>query len=247
MGSLLSHFAFFPPFPSYKEDFCEWLDGEVPFKLEEPTEPTDTAIIISHGNACDMGHTLGVLRAFQKWTGAAVAAYDYPGYGPRACSHDGVWGVVQRTWRVSFRGAADNLRRALAEVRARGYTRIFLVGWSLGSGPTCDVAAEEGDALAGVILLTPVYSAMNVVLNPRWPLTALDAITNHLHMPNITARLSVAHGTEDSVVPFDHGTRLHSLAPNPGRFLTLPGADHNDLFIRPHIDELASFIVEETS
>lgn len=247
MGSFLSHVAFFPPHPSYDEDFCEWLDGEVPFKLEGPDEPTETVLIVSHGNACDLGHTLGPARAFRKWTGAAVATYDYPGYGPRACSSDGVWGVLQRTWNVSFRGAADNLRRVLAEVRARGYTRIFLVGWSIGSGPTCDVAAEEGDSLAGVILLTPVYSAINTQFNARWPLTTVDAITNHLLVPRITARLSVIHGTADTVVPFDHGRRLHAMAPNPGWFLDLVGADHNDLFMRPYIEFLQQFMVSETA
>lgn len=247
MGSTLSHLAFFPPHPSYDEGQCEWLDGGVPFKLVEPLTPTDTALVVSHGNACDLGHTLAVARLFRKWTGAAVAHYDYPGYGPLACSSGGVWGALQRTWKVSFAGAADNLRRALAEVRARGYTRIFLVGWSLGSGPTCDVAVEEGDSLAGVILITPVYSAISTQFTPPWPLTAMDAITNHIHMPHITARVSVVHGTSDSVVPFDHGERLHAMAPNPGRFLSLPGADHNDLLLRPHVGSLRDFMVTETS
>lgn len=246
MGGALSYLAFTPPPPSYADDRFEWL-GDVPFFLLEPGVVTDTALVVSHGNACDLGHSLGACQAFQRWTGAAVACYDYPGYGPRSCSSGGVWGAVQRTAKVGFRGAANNLRRALAEVRARGYTRIFLVGWSVGSGPTCEVAAEEGDEIAGVLLITPVHSAIGTLFTPPWPVTALDALTNHQHVPNIAARVSVIHGTADEVVPFDHGLRLHGLAREPGRFAPVDGAGHNNLFAEPHIETLREFVASETA
>jgi hypothetical protein len=47
------------------------------------------------------------------------------------------------------------------------------------------------------------------------------------------------------VVPYWHGTQLYDLAPNKGWFVELPGADHNDLFIRPHIEHLRLFLHNE--
>ena len=39
----------------------------------------------------------------------------------------------------------------------------------------------------------------------------------------------IIHGTKDSVIPYRHGKELFELANEPKRFISVEGANHNDL------------------
>jgi hypothetical protein len=45
----------------------------------------------------------------------------------------------------------------------------------------------------------------------------------------LAAPLLVVAGERDQIVPASHSRRLFDAAPQPKRFVLLPGADHNDL------------------
>jgi uncharacterized protein len=52
-----------------------------------------------------------------------------------------------------------------------------------------------------------------------------------------------AHGDRDEIVPYELGERLFAAAPEPKRFLRVPGAGHNDVFDHEKLlDELARFL-----
>jgi fermentation-respiration switch protein FrsA (DUF1100 family) len=49
----------------------------------------------------------------------------------------------------------------------------------------------------------------------------------------MTSPLLVIHGEEDQVIPLSNGQRLFELSPSEDKtFLPVPGAGHNDLFLR---------------
>ncbi len=53
-----------------------------------------------------------------------------------------------------------------------------------------------------------------------------------------------AHGTTDSLIPFALGKELYEAANEPKRFLTLPGADHNDPLPAVFFADLKKFLAE---
>jgi uncharacterized protein len=61
----------------------------------------------------------------------------------------------------------------------------------------------------------------------------------------LEAPLLVVAGERDRIVPAAHSRRLFDAAPQPKRFLLLPGADHNDLDLLAGarlLDELLAFL-----
>jgi uncharacterized protein len=59
--------------------------------------------------------------------------------------------------------------------------------------------------------------------------------------------LLVAHGDRDGTVPFELGKRLFAAASGPKRFVTVPGAAHNDVLEAPSLlDAIAAFARDVT-
>lgn len=212
MGSYLARLVMPAPAPTYGPDapWLRWVAG-VPYSF---VPNSMTAIVVSHGNMEDIGMLQGRARAIAAATGASVFCYEYPGYGVCADAP------------VSFAGATENLRTLVGYLRYLGYERVVLVGQSIGSGPTCEVAAEG--AADGVVLVTPFRSLLGSKL--RWSLGCLDAFHNHRHMAEITVPVAVVHGTEDCVVPCWQGEELYAAARRRAGICVVDGAGHNNLF-----------------
>lgn len=221
MGSYLSMVAMWPPSPAHYNGDEVWLQkhDDVTYFLMEGT--TDTVIIVSHGNAEDLGDMRSLCALLSRETGASVLAYEYPGYG------DDLGGTC------SFEGMVQNLRTMQGLTNT--YEHVFLLGVSLGTGATCEVA-ESMDNLAGVILISPFTSVVSTVLGRH--IGQLDAFHNHERVTGITCPVHVMHGTDDRVVPYSHGETLYNLAPNPGIFKALEGLDHNETFSPGHTDAI---------
>lgn len=82
--------------------------------------------------------------------------------------------------------------------------------------------------LAGVILQSPIESAIRVVSNALSYLP-LDIFRNYAKIPYIDCPVLVIHGTDDEVVPFQHGLTLYERAKNPWRLLKIENGLHNNL------------------
>lgn len=214
MGSWLSVLAMHPPTPANYEGNEPWVRycGTVPYY--QVGEKSSTVIIVSHGNAIDLENLKFHCDMIQTRTGATVIGYDYPGYGAD----------LGATY--SFEGMNNSLEQILGMVEGK-YEQVFLLGWSLGTGATCQLA-EGRDDLAGIILISPFMSIASTVLGR--PIGILDALHNHERMAGIRCPVHVLHGTDDGVVPYTHGEVIWNLAPVKGVFTELEGADHNDTF-----------------
>ena len=56
-----------------------------------------------------------------------------------------------------------------------------------------------------------------------------DQFRSDLRADKVTAPILVVHGENDLVVPIELGKRLYDLIRAPKRFVSVPGAGHNDL------------------
>lgn len=128
-------------------------------------------------------------------------------------------------------------------------SNIILYGRSLGSGPSCYLAArtaEEGDAVGGLILHAPFLSVYRIVIESGCTLPG-DRFPNVDFAPSIRSPVLLIHGTKDSIVPFNHSERLLETVAEPYRTepLFIKGMGHNNVHasVRPYfIDKLRKYL-----
>lgn len=214
---------FMPPEASYTaddEDFAFFADRNgkpVAGFYSPPAEPDGPVLLWAHGNAEDAGNVRSLGRSFGK-RGIGFLSYDYAGYGLTGGKPS-----EQGTYR-----SADAAVSYLTEKKGHSPEKIFLVGQSVGGGPSTYLA-EKGTG-GGLILISPFKSAFRVVTKVK--IVPWDRFDNWKRMANIKQPLLLIHGDADEIVPFSHGEALYAAHPGPKAFLRLPGIGHNDLWPR---------------
>lgn len=172
------------------------------------------AIIRCHGNAEDAANTLWALKYLTQ-KGYTVASVDYPGYGLSDGSPDeeGCYLNVHRLydWLIKENGFKPS--------------DIIVDGFSIGTGPAVELAAKR--PVGGLILEAAYLSAPRIVTKVR--ILPIDPFPNLTRIKDVKCPIVFLHGTDDSIVPYAHGKALYDLAPEPKRFISVEGADHNDL------------------
>ena len=147
--------------------------------------------------------------------GVGVLLLEYPGYG----RSEGV--PTQRSITEAAVRAFDRLV-ALPEVDP---ARVIGLGRSLGGGVVCSLARER--ELAALVLqssFTRTAAFAGRFLFP--PFLVRDPFDNLQVVRQFRGPVLVVHGTEDEVVPYQHGERL-SEAASRGTLVSYPCA-HND-------------------
>jgi pimeloyl-ACP methyl ester carboxylesterase len=123
--------------------------------------------------------------------------------------------------------------------------RIVLYGESLGSGVAVGLAAER--PVAGLILDAPFTSTADVAGHHYWylPVWLLrDQYRSIERIHEIKAPLLVMHGDRDGVIPITLGERLFAAAPEPKRFVKLPGVDHVSVLEQGGLERVRAFLDE---
>lgn len=183
-----------------------------------------------HGN----GGTLA-LRAerFRAMTarGDGLLAVEYRGY-------------PGSTGSPSEQGLLLDADALLAEARRRGYepARIVLVGESLGTGVAVALAAR--DRFAGMAL-DSAYDSMLHLVSAAYPLFPVplalqDTWRSDLRIGASRTPLLMIHGTADADIPIGFAQRLFALAPEPKRFIAVPGQRH--LALEPAMQEMLNWV-----
>lgn len=172
----------------------------------------------------------------------------------RQRAHDRSW-LRELGWNlvlVSYRGyddstgspSADALLRDAVAVHDAVATRpdvdrnhVIAWGSSLGSGLAARVARERD--LAGTILAAP-YARLSDIAADAYPWLPVRWLFRHeidtLHdAPAINEPLLVVHGSDDTLIPPDHGRRIVGAWGGPARFVAVPAAAHNSLYGRPEL------------
>lgn len=244
MKRIVEHYAFQPPTPTYSVDYYEMLHKNgrsIPYfmstvlPLEDPkcftAYPT---MIYSHGNASDIGMIQNWLVYLCNQLNVNVISYDYAGYGHNThneskCCEEECYLDIEAvyTWLVEDRRVKPGM--------------ILLWGTSLGSGPAVHLAAllckRTGSGpnlrpgpLLGLILQSPLSSAVRVVSNKLSWLPWTDIFCNIDKISSVTVPVFIFHGDRDTVVPVEHGRNLYDkVTVDRSQLWILPGIDHNDI------------------
>lgn len=183
-----------------------------------------------HGNGGSLANRARLFRAMTA-RGDGLLAVEYRGYAGASGS-------------PSEQGLLLDAEALLAEAARRGYAhdRIILVGESLGAGVAVAVASASPNPFAGIVLDSAYESALSLARDayPFFPvrLALRDTWRSDLKISGLRSPLLMAHGEEDDVIPIASGKSLFHLAPEPKRFIAVPGQGHIvlDLITRDMFD-----------
>ncbi|MCL5260187.1 MAG: alpha/beta hydrolase [Gammaproteobacteria bacterium] len=209
---------FFPPRAGYKatKEFVQLktATGDSIFAVYLPNPNAKYTVIISHGNAEDIGYTIPFLRKFQEH-GFAVLSYDYPGYGHSSGRPNevGCYAAVNAVYQY----AINDLKIPP--------TRIISYGRSLGGAMALDLAIHH--PVAGVILESAFTSAFRVAT--RIKIFPIDKFNNLRKIKSLKYPLLVIHGEHDNIIAFWHGQKLFAKAPLPKKSYWVKNSNHNDV------------------
>jgi uncharacterized protein len=160
--------------------------------------------------------------------GAGVLAISYRGFpgSTGAPSEDGLY---------------EDARAAFAWLAKRHDPgKIVLHGRSLGTGVAAKLATE---VKAKALILEAPYTAIVDVAGERHPylpvsLLLWDQFRTRDFIGEVKVPLLIAHGDQDTSIPFAQAQQLFEMAPSPKKLLKMPGSDHNTLVrdgLYPHI------------
>ena len=187
----------------------------------------DNLLLFFHGNAgsaCNW-RFLGVNHLSPR--GYDVLVLEYPGYGGDA-----------RT--PSKKAIEVGLETLAAWVSAQEYTRVSVMGHSLGTGMASIYARDNG--AAQVVLFAPFDSIYNMALAQglKFPRALLhEDFDNIAALANVNAPITIIHGEEDQVIPAKHSENLLDELRAAGRDVrreVRAGVGHNGLFESPAFD-----------
>lgn len=175
-----------------------------------------TAVMVLHGNGGNRADRAPLARALHE-LGLSVLLVDYRGYGgnPGTPSQAGL--VADARAGAAWLADRDDVAH-----------RVWF-GESLGGALALGLAREvPPDA---VILRSPFTSLLDVARShygpvPGWLLR--DHYPAADWIDGLDAPLLVVVGTDDEIVPTANSRTLFDAAPEPRRYVTVAGANHND-------------------
>ena len=190
--------------------------------LSAPGESPAAVLLWAHGNAGNIIHRLEPLAQLHRH-GLSVFLFDYRGYGRSEGipSEEGLY--------LDMVAAYDHLLNE----RKIPTARIIAYGTSLGAAVAGELARQR--PVAGLILEASFPSVEAVARSAFRGLPAhlfvqaryeLARRLRDVHVPVL-----VLHGERDGMIPFKLGRAVFDAANEPKEFVTIPGADHNDLHV----------------
>jgi len=120
-------------------------------------EKAKLTLLYSHGNGEDLGRTYNYLNMLSQLLRVSIFSYEYEGYGFNT-------GIPTEEKCIEHVYAAFKYLTTDGKLKPH---EIVLVGQSLGTGPTCHLAATlsgDGTPAAGVILQSPFLSIFRIPL-----------------------------------------------------------------------------------
>lgn len=195
-------------------------------------------IIHFHGNAQNMTAHWEFVAAFPK-RGFNVFVFDYRGYG--ASSGE-----------PNPKGVFEDSDSAIHYVRSRPDIepkRLLIFGQSLGgTNAIAAVGVGNKDGIAAIAIESTFYSysaiASDKVSGAGFLMSDTYSAENFIDKLSPIPFLLI-HGTNDRVIPFEHGLRLFAIAKEPKTFVKVEGGEHIESltprFNGKYLDTLSQF------
>jgi fermentation-respiration switch protein FrsA (DUF1100 family) len=206
--------------------------------LPTPGGQRGPAAIVFNGNGGDRAGR-AILATGLSRLGLSVLLFDYRGYGGNPGT-------------PSEKGLAADARAAqawLAKQPEVDPTRIVYFGESLGAAVAIGLSTERPPA--ALVLRSPFTSLADVgkAHYPWLPVGRLliDRFPSIDRIGSLSTPIMVIAGDRDDVVPESLSRKLYDAAPEPKRYLLMPGTGHNDPELadgRGMLDEVGSFLSE---
>jgi len=166
----------------------------------------------------------GSVTRIERWQrlGFSVLAVDYRGFGESA--------NVAPTEALAYEDAeaAWSYLGSLAPGKPR-----YIVGHSLGGAIAVELARRHPEA-AGLVLEATFTSVPDMISRSPWGFLPVSLILTQKFdalskIGEVKVPVMVAHGTRDTVVPFEMGEELYNAVRSPKRFVRVEGAGHHSL------------------
>ncbi len=233
-GSPLNFFLYQEPNLVYPSQFVNlWIDKpwnpqldnvKIPCRLEKfetsrvnfDDVPNNSKLIIySHGNKDNILTSLPFIQILSKHLQADVVTYDYSGYGLN--KYD--------SYERSTDGINATLRAVYNHFIRFGYSAndICLLGYSLGTGPSINLAAHS--SLGGIALISSYSSILDVVKESLIPKIGTDGANyvsgmfserwNNLRsIAQVKVPILMIYGKYDQLIPAKYAHKLKQAASN---------------------------------
>jgi alpha-beta hydrolase superfamily lysophospholipase len=185
----------------------------------------DTArgvVLYFHGNKRNISWYAKYIPHFTKH-GYEVIMIDYPGYGKS---------TGKLTEKKLYDWALQVYKMAIKKFSAE---QIIIYGKSMGTGIATQLASIRD--CKRLILETPYYDFPSVIKAylPIYPVSWMIhyQIPTWQYMPNVTAPITILHGTSDWIVRYKNTKRLSTFLKPGDEVVTVNGASHNNLYSYP--------------
>ena len=177
------------------------------------------AVLYFHGNKKNIDWYAKYIPQFTK-NGYEVIMIDYPGFGKSkgALTEQKLYDWALQSYKIARkRFSADS---------------IIIYGKSMGTGIATELASVR-DCKA-LVLETPYYDFPSVVSHymPIYPVRWMlhYQIPTFEFMKNVTAPITIFHGTDDGVINYSNSVKLSEYLKKNDQLITLEGGSHNNLF-----------------
>lgn len=203
----------------FEELFLKSNDGAVINAIHFKTENPKGVILYFHGNASNLSLMGPTANYFMKH-GYDIFFMDYRTYG-------------KSLGKLSEQALYDDAQMCY-DYLAKRYDEsdITVYGRSLGTGIATYVASKNKPKR--LILEAPYYSVLDIAQHrfPIYPVKYLlkYKIPTHEFVKNVTCPITIFHGTDDAIIPFESGEKLfEGLSKKQAQFIQIDGGSHNDL------------------
>lgn len=209
-------------------------EGElIGWKYVEHTDSAD-ALLLFHGNAGFAAQRGYLAHGFAPKF--ATHILEYPGYG-------------SRSGRPSEQAFFDAAKEAFTLLQRQHAGRVFVGGESIGTGVATYIASQFPDDVAGLFLVTPYTSLVDVARShyPVFPVRWLmrDRFPSETFLAAYSGPVAFVLAEHDEVVPARLGQALYDGYDGPKRIWVQEGRNHNTLDyhpLSPWWDEVRSFL-----
>jgi pimeloyl-ACP methyl ester carboxylesterase len=199
---------------------CGWV---------HPNGQSDTLLLFFHGNG-EIAADYGALAHLYTGCGVSFWVVDYRGYG-------------RSTGTPSFSRMLSDADAVLGDVptveaeTGIRFSRIVVMGRSLGSAPAIYLAAAHPDRVDGLILDSPFSDGPALIRRLGGPEVDLERTPgfrdNGDRMRDCRLPTLILHGIQDWIIPVSDAETLRRVCPSSEkRLVVIEGAGHNDLLIR---------------
>ena len=186
----------------------------------KPQSRSKGAILYLHGNKGNVRRGIYQSRSMQN-RGYDLLIPDYRGYGKTEGQPINDTQLLTDA-NKAYQYLKDNYEE----------DKIYVVGYSLGSGMASYVAKENNPA--GLILVAPFTSLEDIKNQFLWmfPDFLLKyKLSNEEHLNEVKAPVTILHGTADNVVKYKYGAELKTMYPETN-LITFKGESHRGIIFR---------------